>query len=193
MIIEYIQNPEWLNPEHTALNCEVKYEGSSEIIKITVSDNEIIQKRKDIWDQASQMGVAEYTPEVVDLNGVKTQAANFIDNYAGITRHRFITVAAGQEMTYQEKSEQAADFVAASYPVDTSNYPFIQAEMDATGKTKEQAADDILTQRSAWIAVGAVIEKHRLSGKQQVNAAANATDIKEIVDDTIALLDVVGT
>ena len=125
------------------------------------------------------------------LDDLKDQAKVDIDNHAGTIRSKYITVAPGQEMTYMEKSEEAADFVTAGYPVDTSNYPFIQAEMDATGLTKEQAADGILAQKSAWIVVGATIEKTRLSGKAQVDAAVDQDGVNTAVTNTKALLDAI--
>ena len=125
------------------------------------------------------------------LDDLKDQAKVDIDNHAGTIRSKYITVAPGQEMTYMEKSEEAADFVTAGYPADTSNYPFIQAEMDATGLTKEQAADGILAQKSAWIVVGATIEKTRLSGKAQVDAAVDQDGVNTAVTNTKALLDAI--
>lgn len=121
----------------------------------------------------------------------KTKAKIVIDEAAGVARTRFITEVPGQALTYQEKAEEAADFVAAGYPTDLSNYPFIQGEMDATGKTKEQTADDILAQKSAWIGFGAEIEKYRIGGKKQVDEAADIETVDTIVATIIALVDAV--
>ncbi len=114
-----------------------------------------------------------------------------IDDAAGAARGRYITVAPGQEMTYLEKSEQAADYVTAGYPADTSNYPFIQAEMNATGLSKEDAADGILAQKSAWISVGVLIEEHRLGGKANIDAATDLAGVDSAVSAAVALLDAV--
>jgi len=114
-----------------------------------------------------------------------------IDSVAGQARSRYITVAPGQEMTYLEKSDQAADYVTAGYPADTSNYPFVQAEMNATGQSKEDAADGILAQKSAWIAVGVQIEEHRLGGKAAVDAATDLAGVDSAVSAAVALLDAV--
>lgn len=127
-------------------------------------------------------------PTAIPLADVQQGARIEIDGYAEAARMRFLTNGAGQAMTYQEKSEQAADYVAAGYPADTSSYPFVQAEIEATGKTKEQAADDILTKKSEWIAVGSLIEKHRIGGKVQIDAATTPEEVQQIVDDLAALL-----
>lgn len=126
-----------------------------------------------------------------DLNDAKTDGKLTIDGAAGRARSRYITTAPGQEMTYLEKADQAADYVTAGYPADTSNYPFIQAEMNATGKSKEDAADDILTQKSAWITVGVQIEEHRLGGKGAVDAAIDLAGVDSAVAAAVALLDAV--
>jgi hypothetical protein len=128
------------------------------------------------------------TFDAEQLAAAKTSAKVKIDEMAGIARSMVITIAPGQELTYQEKSEQAADYVAAGYPADTSSYPFVQAEIEATGKTKEQAADDILVKKSEWIAVGSTIEMHRIGGKVQVDAATTPEEVQQIVDDLAALL-----
>lgn len=125
------------------------------------------------------------------LEEAKATGKSEIDSMAGTVRSKYITVAPGQEMTYLEKSDQATDFVAAGYPADTSSYPFIQAEMDATGQTKEQAADGILAQKSAWITVGSAIEEHRLYGKAQVDVAVNLAEVDTAVANATALLDAV--
>jgi len=133
----------------------------------------------------------------VSLDAERSRAKTKIDKHAGIARTRYITVAPGQGLTYQEKAEEAADYIAAGYPAPTGSppmledYPFLQAEVDATGKTHAQAADDILNQKSAWIAAGAQIEKHRLGGKAQVDNATTDEDIRAITEATIALLDAV--
>lgn len=126
--------------------------------------------------------------------GEMREAGNaVIDAHAGATRMKFITVAPGQEMTYLEKADEAADFVAAGYPADLSSYPFIQAEVNATGQTATEAADAIIAQKGAWITIGSEIEEHRMTGKTQMASAANQTDVDAIVSSIKALLDSVGT
>jgi hypothetical protein len=132
--------------------------------------------------------LASWQPSRSSIQSLKSKAKNQIDLHAGIVRQKYITVSPGQDLTYQEKSEEAADYVAAGYPADLSNYPFIQAEVEATGKTNEQVADDILTQKSAWIVIGAQIEKHRMAGKKQIDDAATEMEIEQAVSSAISLL-----
>ena len=169
-------------------NINVDYDPDTEALTVDgVSDIDL----QNTYDNFEALYTAWYADSET-LDSKKTYAKRTIDRYAGNIRGKFVTTVPGQEMTYQEKAEQAADYVAASYPADTSNFPFIQAEIDATSKTKEQAADDILSQRATWITIGAAIEQHRLSGKKQVDEASTEEDVKNIVDSTIALLDAIS-
>lgn len=125
---------------------------------------------------------------VFTLDQIKDSGKARIDVAAGQARARYITSVPGQEMTYSEKAEQAADYAAAGYPADTTNYPFVAADATAYGITSQQAADQILAQRAAWVSIGAQIEQTRLSGKNSVNNATTSEDVQSIVDSTVAIL-----
>ncbi len=100
-----------------------------------------------------------------------------IDDEAEQKRLAFITGGAGQAMVYQEKGEEATDFITAGYPADLTGYPFIQAEVTATGLTPTEAADGIVAQKAAWISIGAQIEQIRLAGKKDLMTAFDNNDI----------------
>ncbi len=83
-------------------------------------------------------------------------------NYAAEQAHcRYITSGIGLTMVYQEKAEEAADFIAANYPNSISGYPLIKAEIDATGKSPAEVVDTIISKKAEWIARAAKIEKIR--------------------------------
>lgn len=111
-----------------------------------------------------------------------------IDTVAGERRALYVTVAPGQEMTYMEKSEHARRYIEAGYPTDLSSYPFIVAEVNATGRTPQQVAKEIITQRDAWLSVGSAIEQIRRKGKIEVDAAQTIKQVNEVVASTIAAL-----
>lgn len=133
----------------------------------------------------------------LSLADKKMYAIKTIEAVAETARRRYITDGAGQAMTYQEKGEEAADYVAAGYPAATGSpptyagYPFIQAEVEATGKTSTQAADDIIAQKSVWIAVGATIEKERVGGKKAVNEATTNQGVTTARDNAVSALDAI--
>lgn len=126
-----------------------------------------------------------------DVAAGKANAKADIDIHAEAARLRHVTSGAGQAMAYQAKADEATDYIAAGYPADLTSYPFIQAEVNATGKNSTLAANDILLQKSAWYAIGAQIEEIRLGGKKSVDDATDENEIISARDTTIAALEVI--
>jgi len=147
----------------------------------------------DVTQGALDISLTSYETQhdVLFLAKYKVAAHKEVDKVAGIARMRYLTIVPGQEITYQEKAAEATDYVAAGYPVDTTSYPRIEAEVSATGKTASQAADDILSTRSAWIAVGASIEQERIGGKVNIASAVDISGIDAAKDTAIANLDLI--
>ena len=138
---------------------------------------------KNISQQDLDNAVKEYMPnhEYHLLESKKQNTKNQIDNLASNLRLKFITGLPGQSEVYKEKSEEAADFVAAGYPDDLSTYPFIQAEVAATNKSPKETADTILAKRSEWIATNSLIEQERIKAKTLVNQAQSEEEIDSIL------------
>lgn len=133
--------------------------------------------------------LAEQTAQQLPL--AKQNAMIQIDIIAEQARLRYITDGAGQSQIYQEKADQAADYVASGYPVDTSGYPFVQADADVYSITPTVAADNILLKRSEWITVGVQIEQERLNGKNTISNATDVASVNTIRDSTIAALNLI--
>ncbi len=76
---------------------------------------------------------------------------------------KHITYGFGQAMVYQEKADEATDYLAAGYPENISGYPLLNAEKEATGKSVIQVADGIIAKKSKWISTATKIEKIRLT------------------------------
>ena len=152
-------------------------------------------------DDVEPSGVAQYNQIVLgggiaaapalDLTQYKLYNRYLIDKSAEVARLRYITDGAGQASVYQEKSKEADAYILAGYPADLSTWPFIQAEVNATGLSNTAAADAIVAQRDAWIVLGASIEEARLSGKNAVDAASDETGIDAARDAAIAALDAI--
>lgn len=123
------------------------------------------------------------------LDDKKTNAKSIVDQTAERIRSKYITPGAGQTLVYQEKSDEATDYITAGYPVDLTSYPFIQAEVNATGKTKEQAADDIIAAKATTIAALVSIEEERLSGKRNIDDVVDESGINSICDAAITALE----
>lgn len=129
------------------------------------------------------------------LTEQQTQAKALVDQTAERARVKYITIGSGQSLAYQEKAEEAADYIAAGYPAPSGSppvyegYPFIQAEVNATGKTKEQAADDIIAAKSTWVSVGANIEEVRLGGKKNIDDAVDEAGVDSAKNAAITALE----
>lgn len=145
----------------------------------------------DLYDGTTATRIYTVTsiPNILDIQ--KSNGKVAIDGSSEQARLRYITSGSGQSMVYQEKAEEAADYVVANYPVDLTSYPFIQAEINATGKTSTQAADDILSTKSSWIAISASIEEIRLTAKKDIATAIDKPAIDAIVTVTTSTLDAI--
>jgi len=123
---------------------------------------------------------------VLTLDELQAAKNAEIDACAGAARARYITVAPGQEATYILKAQQAAAFKAGGYAGTVPG--LVQAEIDATGATAQQAADDILAQEAAWAYKAAQIESARRRGKVAVGAATDAVGVIAARDAAVAEL-----
>ncbi len=131
------------------------------------------------------------TENATPLSDLKVVAKINIDRAAEQARLRYVTTGSGQAMTYREKADDAASYVAAGYPVDMTAYPFILAESNATGKTGKQAADDIIAKRELWVTIGSRIEEKRVGGKVNVDAATDESGVDSARDQAVILLDAI--
>lgn len=127
--------------------------------------------------------------DINELPNKKKSANQKIDHHAEIIRSKYITLGSGQSLTYQKKSDDAELYINDGYPVDLSNYPWIQAEVNATGKTATQAADDIIATRDAWVTKGLEIEETRMTGKTTIDNATTISEINVALNNTLVLLN----
>ena len=140
---------------------------------------------KDMYNAASWRG---YIPPMMaepSLAEVIATSLVMIDEGAGKVRMKYLTSVPGQESTYQEKAQDAANYKVDGYPVDTTLYPWVAAEAGATGTTPTVAADTILATKSLWVTKGAEIEGERMRGKTEVKLASTVTEALDIRNTTL--------
>lgn len=113
----------------------------------------------------------------------KAAAIRVINKEAEHARARHITLGAGQSQVYLEKAEEAADFIAAGYP-NTNGYPYIEAEVEATGQSPQEVADNIINAKGKWQAISAQIEKARIGGIQSVRIAYTPSAVQDAVSES---------
>lgn len=124
------------------------------------------------------------------VDGARAAAVLAIDGAAETARLRYITPGAGQALTYLEKERDARAYAAAGYPSGSlAQYPWVDAERQATGQTGREAADTIIATADAWRAKGAEIDGARRAGKLAVEAAADVPEIEAARDAALAELE----
>ncbi|HEX7873050.1 MAG TPA: hypothetical protein VF475_09075 [Sphingobium sp.] len=110
-----------------------------------------------------------------DFTILKRVLSDAVDKGAGEFSSRFVTVAATQEMRYQEKYSEAVNWTPETDPADV---PFLREEADATGQSIEVVATTVKQTRQVWKIIGSKIEGRRMGAKQ---AIANAETLPAIM------------
>lgn len=115
-----------------------------------------------------------------NIDEARLWACTSIDASAGAARARYLTLAAGQDATYQAKYADALAFRRAGYPPATiDQYPWISQEAAATGASAQATADRILAAGAPWnVVLGPRIEAFRIGGKSTIEGL---TTIGEVV------------
>ena len=122
-------------------------------------------------------------PASPSIDQVKASLKAAIDIGAETERLKYITPGAGQAMTYQQKADEAARYLAASNPK-ASDYPLLSAEVGITASDIAGVAQTVSAAFSHWQDIGGAIEAVRLGAKKAIddattidaaNAAANVT------------------
>lgn len=136
-----------------------------------------------------------------DLGALRVGAHAEIDAAATRARERYLTPGTGMESTYREKVEEARALKAAragdpAAVLADADYPMLAAGRDARidsgtepSATLAGEADSVLAQRTAWLAVGAAIDRARLTAKNTVNLATTPAAIAAAVDAATTQLD----
>jgi len=125
------------------------------------------------------------------LGEYKLVARGKVDIAAERARRRYLSFGSGQAMSYLRKEDDAQAYKDAGYPALGSpvEYPWVNAEAEATNVTAQQAADTILAQRDAWLVIGVQIEKERRIGKENIDAANDEDGVNTARDTVIAILE----
>jgi hypothetical protein len=146
-----------------------------------------------VWDNILEQVI---TNESSELSQYKSEAKIKIDVAAGVVRAKYLTIAPGQEMTYMKKEIDAENYKAANFPFDTSQYPWIHAEVEQLTAsnlpvTGQEIAMSILNARDQWLYVGTQIEAIRREGKIQIDLLTDIQDIIFSRDGTINALELI--
>ncbi|TAW19275.1 hypothetical protein ELI19_29135 (plasmid) [Rhizobium leguminosarum] len=109
-----------------------------------------------------------------------------MDAEAEATRGLYVTLGAGQAITYIEKERQA-QMVTEDPNVNPARVPMVAIDAERYGDSLLDAAAVILTMAQYWRVIGPVIEDRRMSAKDRIAAATTPAEIEaaSIVDWSI--------
>lgn len=140
------------------------------------------------WSSAFYNWDPETRKFVENVASFREFAKARIDILAGEVRSKYLTIAPGQEATYVSKEAECRQFKADGYPEDLGPYLWVQAEMDATGFTAQEAADAVIFQADQWKVLGSMIERTRLKGKSDLDKRNKISTAKASFEATVAAL-----
>ena len=107
------------------------------------------------------------------------------ENNAAITRSRYVTVAPGMDLVYQEKAAEAVAVVgmgreAANALPDhgTAEFPMLAASVGIEAETLFDIAEIVSEKAEAFASIAGGIERIRLAGKKAISSAETDEEAK---------------
>lgn len=158
-----------------------KAEMSGQIIDVT--DISPLPEINWLYDEAAS------TFSEPNLTETKTEKKLEVDVVASIRRTELGTAVRGQSEIYILKASEAQKYIADSYPVDLTDYPWIQMEVAATGLPPIEIADSIKNNFNTWTVGLQTIELERRKAKINIDNAESYADINIAGDNAIASIN----
>lgn len=140
------------------------------------------------WVYDSQTGIFSHP----DLTSTKQEQINKIDDVAGNKRKLIDTAIYGQTEIYTLKANEANQYIADGEPADLTNYPWIQAEVTATGLTASEVASTIVSKHDGWITAMSSIERERRLGKVNVENATSYDNVLLSAENAISAIELIA-
>jgi len=138
-------------------------------------------------------GDAATAPATLGIDALRESGRSRIDGAASRARGRYLSAGIGQELTYQAKHAEACVFLRAlesGASINFEAWPYVAAEMRATGLSAEDSAKGIAQIGAYWEAViGPQIEEVRIGGKKSISSMESADQISAHILDVVSALD----
>ena len=128
----------------------------------------------EVWAWTDPRTSSEHAAE---LNGAKITAIAGVNDAAGVTRARYITVIPGQEMLYILKDTEARAFIADPAP-DLVEYPLVAAEIGITAPSPYEVAQVYVNMAAMLRQLAAAIETMRLGAIAAIETASNLAAVE---------------
>lgn len=106
----------------------------------------------------------------IDMGLLRDHMKDQIDAEAGAIRKLFITDVPGQAQTYERKEAEARRWQDGD---DLTDFPFMAAEAEASGKSVAEICSSILTAVATLTPIAARIEGKRMAAKRAMDEAAD--------------------
>lgn len=145
---------------------------------------------KDVLDQypAGTVEIPMVPIELPTLPQIKAGLRATIDSSAEAERRKYITAGSGQAMTYMQKADEAARYLAVVAKGDTPNpddYPLLSAEVGITAPALGDVAGVVSIAFTQWQVIGGMIEAARLSTKAAIDQAETVEAAQAAADSVI--------
>jgi hypothetical protein len=131
--------------------------------------------------------IVNYDP----LPEAQKEQIDLVNTKAGETRTKYVTNIPFQEAAYQAKEADVRRYKDNGYPSDLTLYPFVAAEVDATGLSATQAANDVIIQADQWLRLNAEIERLRRKASVLIEAETDWQQVAGIANNYIQQLEAI--
>jgi hypothetical protein len=159
--------------------------------KLIKESGQKLAKVDNIWvssnDTAVQAIIDSYNP----LPEAQKEQIDLVNTKAGETRTKYVTNIPFQEAAYQAKEADVRRYKSDGYPRDLTPYPFVAAEVDATGLSATQAANDVIIQADQWLMLNAEIERLRRKASVKIGAETDWKQVSVIANNYIQQLEAI--
>jgi hypothetical protein len=179
MIID-VRNPRYIDANAERIICTIDTQ-DVQGLPFLMDRSDAHLDPPDIFERVISGEFGEVAAFVENLAIAKRAAAEQIDRQAEAARLRVITGGVGQAWSYQQKSDEAARYIAAGEPQDASAYPWVEATAEGRQITPSAAAHLIADRAAEVQRVFVAIEGAREAAKDAVNTATTSTEINEAV------------
>lgn len=147
-----------------------------------------------LWDVAAdpmlhavENGALIERPNPLALVAEKHRLLRQVDEQAENTRARFITLAPGQALVYEQKLREAERIIANTVfdvngepvtSVQSGEVPNLSVEASDLQTTLFSAAQAVVTAAHHWANLSSIIESKRLSAKRAINDASTSEEAR---------------
>jgi hypothetical protein len=150
-----------------------------------------IERINSVWVSSNDTAVQAIIDSYDPLPEAQKEQIDLVNTKAGETRTKYVTNIPFQEAAYQAKEADVRRYKADGYPSDLTPYPFVAAEVDATGLSATQAANDVIIQADQWLMLNSEIERLRRKASVEIGVETDWQQVSVIANNYIQQLEAI--